>query len=336
MGAAPYEYGLTISPTNPNLKAYPTKFNEKEAVTAMRFYKSKTFLIMLTVAISLVAVPAVLSFMGITAPLKNVAATVATPFQWCAGKLSGAARGFVAYFTEFDDLRRENESLRAELNEVRDQLHRAELAEEENAFLRDFLDLPETESILSLLDAQIIARGAGNAAHVYTLNRGSIHGVAINMPVITADGLVGAVSEVGINWCRVTSILEINASAGAADERSGAVGLCEGTYELREAGLCRLTYLPEGSDVAIGDRIVTSGYGSVYPQGIAIGTVTEIRSDDYARQKIALIEPAVDFERLARVMIVTDCVITPIETVEPEDPTAIIPSQTEGGESVVG
>lgn len=307
----------------------------------MRFYKSKPFLIMLTVAIALVTIPAVLSIMGITAPLKNAVATIATPFQWCAGKISDAARGFVDYFTEFDDLQRENEALRAELAEARDQIHRAELAEEENAFLRDFLDLPQTESILSLLDAQIIARGAGNAAHVYTLNRGSLHGVKVNMPVITAEGLVGAVSEVGVSWCRVTSILEINASAGAVDERSGAVGLCEGTYELRETGLCRLAYLPEGADVAIGDRIVTSGYGSVYPQGIVIGTVTDIHSDDYTRQQIALIEPAVDFSRIARVMIVTDCVITPVETADPEnperpeDPTQA-PSETEGGESVVG
>ena len=293
---------------------------------------------MLTVAIALVTIPAVLGIMGITAPLKNAAATVATPFQWCAEKISGAARGFVAYFTEFDDLQRENEELRAELAEIKDQIHRAELAEEENAFLRDYLNLPHTESILSLLDAQIIGHGSGNATHIYTLNRGSVHGVALNMPVITADGLVGSVSEVGVNWCRVTSLLEINASAGAVDERSGAVGLCEGTYELRESGLCRLAYLDEGADVAIGDRIVTSGYGSVYPQGLSIGTVTEIRSDDYTRQKIALIAPTVDFSRLTRVMIVTDCVITPVEpsaTEEEADPTQTT-NEKEGGESIVG
>ena len=297
----------------------------------MRFYKSKTFLIMLTVAIALAAVPAVLSVMGITAPIKNAVATVATPFQWCADKISGAAKGFVAYFTEFDDLRRENEELRAQLAEVRDQIHRAERAEEENAFLRDYLELPDTQTDMKLLDAQVIARGAGNAAMTYTLNRGSLHGVREDMPVITADGVVGAVSEVGVNWCRITPILEINASAGAVDERSGAVGLAEGTYDLRELGLCRLAYLPEGADIAIGDRIITSGYGSVYPQGLVIGTVTEIRSDDYARQKIALIEPAVDFDRLSRVMIVTECVITPIE------PPAVTEEEipTEGGESVV-
>ena len=299
----------------------------------MRFYKSKSFLIMLTVAITLVAVPAVMSVMGITAPIKNAVATVATPFQWCADRIAGAAKGFVAYFTEFDDLRQENAELRKQLAEIQDQILRAEQNAEENAFLRDYLNLPETHTDFSLTDAQIIGRGSGNSANVYTLNRGSLHGVTVGMPVITAEGLVGSVSEVGINWCRVTSILEINASAGAFVERSGAIGLCEGTYELRELGLCRLAYLSEGADVAIGDRILTSGYGSVYPQGLVIGTVTEIRSDDYARQKIALICPAVDFERLSRVMIVTACEIVPFDP----DITEVSPeATTEGGEDHVG
>lgn len=286
----------------------------------MRFYKSKPFLISLAVAIVLVSVPAVLSIMGITAPLKNAAATIAAPFQWCATKITDAVQGFAAYFTEFRDLREENAQLREELNSAKEQLHRAELAEEENAFLREYLDLPEYVADMSLLDAQVIARNAGNAATSYTLSRGSVHGVKVGMPVITADGVVGSVSEVGINWCRVTSILELNASAGAYVERSGALGLTEGTYELREEGLCRLAYLEENADVSLGDRIVTSGYGSVYPQGLVIGEVIEIRTDDYTRTKVAVVSPAVDFERLSRVMIVTSCEIVPLDpsTIAPE------------------
>lgn len=280
----------------------------------MRFYKSKPFLISLAVAIVLTLIPTTMAIMGITAPLKNAVATIATPFQWCVTKISDAAQGFVAYFTEFHALSEENARLREELANAEDQLHRAALAEEENAFLRDFLDLPELVHDMSFLDARIVARSSGNAATTYTLSRGSLHGVTTGMPVITAEGLVGSISEVGLDWCRVTTILELNASAGAYVERSGALGLAEGTYELREQGLCRLAYLEENADVAVGDRIVTSGYGSVYPQGLVIGTVLEVQSDDYTRQKIAVIEPAVDFTRLTRVMIVTDCIITAVNT----------------------
>lgn len=298
----------------------------------MRFYKTKPFIISLTVAIVLVTVPAVMAIMGITAPLKNAAATMAVPFQWCADKISTAAHGFISYFTEFDDLQKENEQLRRELAEAQDRLHRAALAEQENAFLRQYLSLPEMESHLSVTDAQIIARAAGNAETVYTLNRGSLHGIQVGMPVITADGLVGCIDEVGLNWSRATSILAINASAGAYDERSGALGVAEGTYELRELGLCRLAYLEEGADIAIGDRIVTSGYGSIYPQGLVIGTVTEVQSDRYTRSQIAIIQPAVDFSGLTRVMIVTDCTITPI------DPSTVTQTTTdditEGGEPI--
>jgi len=293
----------------------------------MRFYKSKSFLIMLAIAIVLVTVPTVLSIMGITAPLKNAAATVAAPIQWCATKITDAVQGFAAYFTEFKTLREENAQLREELNSAKEQIHRAELSEEENAFLRDFLHLPDYVTEMSLLDAQVIARSAGNAATSYTLSRGSVHGVKVGMPVITADGVVGSVSEVGVNWCRVTSILELNASAGAYVERSGALGLTEGTYDLREEGLCRLAYLEEGADVSLGDRIVTSGYGSVYPQGLIIGEVIDIRTDDYTRTKVAIVAPAVDFARLSRVMIVTDCEIVPL------DPSTIVPPEAETDEN---
>ena len=282
----------------------------------MRFYKTKPFILSVTVAIALVTVSGLMALLGVTAPLKNAVATAAMPFQWCANKIATAADGLISYFTEFDDIQAENEQLRRELAEARDQLHRAEQAEEENAFLREYLALPEMESNLSLTDAQIVARSSGNAEAVYTLNRGSLHGIEVGMPVITADGLVGCVDEVGINWCRVTSILAINASAGAYDERSGELGVAEGTYELQKRGLCRLAYLEEGADIAIGDRIVTSGYGSIYPQGLVIGTVTEVQADRYTRAKIAVIQPAVDFTKLTRVMIVTDCTITPVDAAE--------------------
>ena len=129
----------------------------------MRFYKSKPFLISLTAALVLVTVSLVMTVLGITAPLKNTVATIAAPLQWCADRIGRAADGFISYFTEFQELQEENEQLRRELAEARDQLHRAALAEDENAFLRQFLSLPGMESELSLLDAQIIARESGNA-----------------------------------------------------------------------------------------------------------------------------------------------------------------------------
>ena len=97
----------------------------------MRFYKTKSFIISLTVAIVLVSVSAVMAMMGITAPLKNAVAAIAVPFQWCADKISTASNGFISYFTEFDDLQKENEQLRRELAEAQDRLHRAALAEQE-------------------------------------------------------------------------------------------------------------------------------------------------------------------------------------------------------------
>ena len=150
----------------------------------MRFYKSKPFLISLTVALVLVTASVTMAVLGITAPLKNAVATVLSPLQWCADRIGRAADGFISYFTEFQELQEENEQLRRELAEAQDQLHRAALAEEENAFLREFLSLPDMESELSVLDAQIIAllNYGADAQNLFNYNRNNLAN-----SILTAD-----------------------------------------------------------------------------------------------------------------------------------------------------
>ena len=86
-------------------------------------------------------------------------------------------------------------------------------------------------------------------------------------------------------------------------ERSAMVGIIEGYYESN----CRFLYTTgfnDTSDIAIGDSIISSGKGSIYPYGIKIGTVTDITLDDASRSVIATIQPSVDFDSLSRVMII--------------------------------
>ena len=272
----------------------------------MHFIKSKYFVVTLVVALVLTLVPATMAAMGITAPLSNLVTTVSTPFVRLFEKISGGVRGFSAYFTEFDALREENERLRKALYESERKNAEGVAAKEENAALREYLRLPEYGTDFRTVDAMVIAASSGNAGRSYTLNRGTAHGVAVGMPVITDEGLVGRVSEAGIGYCRVIPLTEMNFSASAYVERSGALGTCEGNFSLREDGLCRMTGLSADTDIEVGDRILTSGHGSVYPAGIVIGYVTEVGYDSYARAKVAVIRPAAETEGLSRVMILTE------------------------------
>jgi rod shape-determining protein MreC len=168
------------------------------------------------------------------------------------------------------------------------------------------LDLKDEHVDYSFVDAKVIGRGAENYITVFTLNRGTLHGVEIDMTVITYDGVVGRISEAGLNWSKAVSIIETSTSVGAYVERSGDVGVIEGVFKLKDRGLCLFSYLPQNPDIQEGDRVITSGLGSVYPAGLVIGVVEELAADEFGRTINAYIKPSADISALNNVMIITD------------------------------
>lgn len=258
----------------------------------MKFLRSKFFIIALLCAIVLVTVPTVLSFMGQGAVVRNAIGTLATPVRFVITKVSSGISGFVGYFREFDELSAENRILKNKISELEGKLYEAELAKEENKWLYGYLGLKREHLDFELEKASIIGREAGNYLTVLTLNRGTMHGISPDMTVVTSDGIVGYVSEVGASYCKVITLIESASSVGAYVERSGELGLVSGSYELKNKGVCKMSYLPSDTDIRVGDKILSSGIGSIYPRGLVIGTVTEISPDEYGRNLEAVIEPA--------------------------------------------
>ncbi len=274
----------------------------------MNFFKSKFFIISLCVALVLVLVPSVLSIFGYTGVLRNVIKTVALPFEWCGNKVADAASGFVSVFTEYDELKEENEKLKEELRDKDDLIFENELLREQNDWLKGYLDLKTQTPTLQLTSAIVVSRESGNYSTVLTVNRGSAHGIKRQMPVITEDGVFGYVSECGLDWAKVVSIIETASSVGVYTERSGVTGVVEGDSLLRQEGNCVMTYIAATADIKVGDRIFTSGNGSVYPSGLLVGEIIQISADESTRTLSATIRPAValdDIDDVNRLMIVT-------------------------------
>ena len=156
--------------------------------------------------------------------------------------------------------------------------------------------------------ARVIGREAGNYVTVFTLNRGSVHGIEKDMPVVTTDGIVGCVEEVGLTWCKVTTVLETARSVGVYLPRNGATGILSGDYSMRGEGLCRLTFVDSNitaEEIQPGDMVLSSGMGSVYPAELTVGTVESVEIDPATRTLSALVLPAVDFSSLQEMMILT-------------------------------
>lgn len=272
----------------------------------LKLIKSRFFIISLAVALLLSIVPGVLCAMGQGSYIRSALVTVATPFRWAFTKVGEGLSGFSMYFRTLEELRDENEALRAELEGYKNLVYDAELIGEENEFLSEFLGIKEEHVDFLFEDATVVGRESTNYRTVYTLSKGTLHGIEVNMPIITEEGLVGHITEVGATWSKAVLITETASAVGGYIERSGVLGVVEGTYELRTEGICRMVYIEPDSDIRVGDKVLSSGMGGVYPRGILIGRISEISVDENTRTLTALIEPSADLDSISKLMIITE------------------------------
>lgn len=265
----------------------------------MGFFKSKFFIFCLIAAILLALVPTLIAAFGGTDLLRAALGTVAKPFTMCASGVANAFNGFVNVFTQYDELEAENESLREQLAELEDKKYNEQILTAQNDWLKEYLNLHNEHPELVLKDARVIAREADNYSTVLTLDRGSIHGIKKNMPVLTKDGLLGYVNEIGLDWCRVSTIIESSSSIAAYTDRTGVLGVVEGSSELRTQGLCKMSYIESDSNIQLGDRVYSAGTGkSIYPSGLLIGSISSIDVDADTGEMVATVTPAVSFNNI--------------------------------------
>ena len=276
----------------------------------LKLFKSRFFVISLAVALLLSIVPGVLCAMGQGSYIRSAIVTAASPFSWAFTKVGEGITGFSLYFKTLEELRDENASLRAELEGYKSLVYDAELIKEENEFYSNYLGIKEEHVDFLFENATVVGREATNYRTVVTLSKGSLHGIEVNMPVITEEGLIGHITEVGSTWSKAEILTESSSAVGAYIERSGTLGVVEGTYELRTEGLCRMVYIEADADIRVGDKVLSSGIGEVYPRGLLIGKVTEVSRDERTRTLVATVEPAANLGSISKVMIITEYEIT--------------------------
>lgn len=268
----------------------------------MKLLRSKAFIICLVSAIVLTLIPTMIAAFGGTDLLRSFAGTLAKPFTFVGSKVAEAFNGFVDVFADYDKLQKENEQLKEELEAYKEKEYNEQLLKEQNDWLKGYINFHSSNPSFKITDAKIISREAGNYGTVITLNKGTAHSIKRNMPVITADGLLGYVSEVALDWCKVTTVIEAKNSIGVYTERQGSQGILTGSVELREQGLCRMTFIDSAEGVQIGDKIFTSGGSkSIYPADLYIGSVSEVKIDEITGEAVAVITPEVDFTNLAEI-----------------------------------
>ena len=243
---------------------------------------------------------------GLSPAIEQVAGAIVAPFQKLSSTISDGVSGLFQRYARADEVAQENEALRDEINGLRAQLVNYEEYKHENEELRKYLDIEykEEHPDFEMEPAAVVARDPDSRFYSFTIDRGSLDGVAPYDPVICADGLVGRVKEVGLTYSKVITILDGEIDVGAYDARTRDIGIVNGSVVLAADGRCIMNYLPRESGAAQGDLVVTSG-GNLYPKGLVIGKIARLDNAPGNISLYAEIEPTADIRNLTDVMVIT-------------------------------
>lgn len=236
---------------------------------------------------------------------ENLVEAMLSPVQGLVTASTGGVRSFFGHFADTKALETRNSQLLEQVIELENANRELQSYKEENERLSEMLDLRENLREYHTIAAQVIAKNPGNWFNSFTINKGTNDGVAFSQAVITTRGVVGFVSEVGGGWAKVSVIIDPKNSIGGVIVRTRDVVVVDGDTVLQLDGLCKMSNIPKGADITAGDLIETSGLGGVYPQGLLIGKVSEVKTDMHGMSQSAVVEPAVDFGRINEVLIIT-------------------------------
>ena len=248
---------------------------------------------------------AAVSHLGGGLPAKAAGAVI-TPVEKLFSKLASPVSKLRDDVMSMGDLRRENEDLRAQVNELLTVNRSVEEYIEENGRLRELLRLREDMVDKEVLAASVISADSDDFSYTVTINRGSGDGVSVEDAVISTLGVIGRVSELGEHWARVTTLLSPRHALGVEIARTGDLAVLEGDLKLARDKQCKLGYITGSGELIEGDILVTSGYGGVYPPGITVGKVVSVRSDNSGKIDYAAVEPTADMSKLYEVLVITD------------------------------
>ncbi len=294
----------------------------------MNIFRNKPLIITVVVLAVLIVLVAATASSNTISQKTTIAGSAFVPFQKFFYGISGPADGGEAIDTA------KAEQLQHELAEYKGKVMDYDELLAENQRLSSMLEYKQNHEGQELKVASITGKEPSNWFDVFTIDLGAKDGVKEDMPVITPDGLVGRVEEVGLNWSKVIGIIDGRSKVSAIMERTRDVGVVDG--KVGTDGLAvtlTMNFLPIGADVVEGDLVITSGLDGIYPKGLIIGTVTSTTSETGGVQ--VRIDPAVDFRRLEEVMVVVKAEETKLvvdEDIADESAVAsALPDETDAG-----
>ena len=239
-------------------------------------------------------------------PLKDVTGFLLTPLQSGINDVGGWLSGKMDYFEDNLDLVTKNEELQAQVDALTVENTQLLQDRDELNSLRDLYELDHKYESYEKVGARVIAKEDGsNWYNQFTINKGTMDGLAVDMNVIAGAGLVGIIVDVGPNWATVRSIIDDYSNVSAEISETSETCIIAGDLKLIDDGKLQLVKLEDPESKAkTGDTIVTSQISDKFLPGILIGYISEIGTDANNLTRSGYVSPVVNFDDIKEVLVI--------------------------------
>ena len=272
------------------------------------FFDTWKFKILIGIAVFLVGI---MAYAGandrLTAAPQELLSVAVAPFQKAAAMVGDRVASLWENYTNIGAILDENEQLTAENAELRKQMVDYDRLKAENEAYKALARIQDSNTEASYISAFVIGRDPLDEFGGFTLDCGTVNGAAVNDAVISDKGyLIGMVVEADTTSCKVMTILHPSFSAAGVVSRTRENGIINGSTDYAGDGLCVLTNLERATETKMGDQVITTGLGGVFPPDLLVGTVQKVEPEVSGKSSIAVVRPGADPRTVKHVFVITD------------------------------
>lgn len=232
-------------------------------------------------------------------PVEQIIVELVAPLQKTIQQTIHITEGVWLKYFGLINVRDENRQLNKEIDALRMENNQYRELITTNRRLQKLFQFKETLGY-PVLAVQVIGRDPTGWFKSVIIDKGAKSGLKINMAVVNAGGVVGRLVSVSPNYAKVLLIIDQNSAVDCIIQRSRERSIVKGFT----SKICKLDYVVKTSDVVVGDKVITSGMGRVFPKGLPVGEVIEVGSRPGELFKDIKIRPMVDFSKLEELLVI--------------------------------
>ena len=232
-------------------------------------------------------------------PAEQLIVEITAPFQKLIKRTINFTKDFWLNYFYLIDVRNENTRLKQEINSFRRENSRYKELLATHERLRKLLQFKEIIR-RPVVAAQVIGLDPTGWFKSIIIDKGKRAGLKWDMPVVNASGVVGRIVSVSTDYAKVLLIIDQNSSVDCLTQQSRDRGMVKGL----STDVCKMDYMAKSNDAVVGDMVITSGLGGIFPKGLPVGRISRVKDVSGELFKEIEVTPSVDFSKLEEVLVI--------------------------------